>query len=68
MKKLSKTEVAKLLGERLRPTKKPFTMRAISNWMRFGAMPHFKLGREVSFDAEAVLRWAEHRFGRGQRA
>lgn len=68
MNKLSKSEVAKVLGAEFRPDKRPFTLRAVTNWMRFHAMPHFKVGREVSFDAEAVRRWALQRFQRGQRA
>ena len=68
MKRITRTEVAQKLGEQFRPDKRPFTQRALSNWMRFAAMPHFKLGREVSFDWEAVLRWANQRFQRGQRA
>lgn len=66
--RVNKAAVAEILGREYRPDGRPFTCRAVNNWMRFASLPHFKLGREVSFDPEAVRRWAAQRFTRGQRA
>lgn len=67
MPRLTKSQMAAKLGERYRPTGTPFTERALSRWMRFHGMPHYKLGRQVSFDEADVMRWADQTFHRGQR-
>jgi len=61
---LSKAEVAARLGAQFNPGGRPFTVRAVTRWMRERRMPHRKLGNRVAFDAAAVDAWADRRFCR----
>ena len=61
---LSIEETAKLLGERYRYDKAPFTRRTINRWMNESGMPFIKAGPFVSFREPDVIEWAEKTFVR----
>lgn len=67
MKRLTKTEAAQYLSEKLRGVgAKAFTLRALSKWMRDRGLPHFKIGREVRFDPAQLDRWINRNLTRNQ--
>ena len=66
--RLSKTEAARFLGKLLRGSEdKPFTPKCITNWMQQRAMPHFKIGKQVTFDPARLESWAIRTFARNHR-
>ena len=66
--RLSKKEAARHLANLLRGSEaKPFTQQALTKWMRERGMPHFKVGRQVTFDPVRLESWAIRTFARNQR-
>lgn len=66
--RLTKREAARFLGKVLRGSEEcAFTPQAMNRWMREKAMPHFKVGREVTFDPGMLESWALRTFARNHR-
>jgi hypothetical protein len=66
--RLTKTEAARFLAKLLRGDEsKPFTAQAMNKWMRERGMPHFKFGRQVTFDPGMLESWALRTFARNHR-
>jgi len=66
--RLSKQEAARYLANLLRGSDAPaFTQQAMTKWMRERGMPHFKVGRQVTFDPALLDAWAIRTFARNHR-
>ena len=57
--RITASQAGELLGRLIRPDGKAFDARTLRDWCRYRRLPHLKLGRSVSFDADELRRWVD---------